>query len=110
MAGADFNVTAPADAQPIPVEFVSPVAFPQPLHGYLRIPGGSGASPAVILLHGCGGAWRQLDARRGSRLGALGYVTLTVDRFESRGIGSACTGGAPPATAHDAYRLPRLQG
>ena len=31
-------------------------------------------------------------------------MTLTVDRFGPRGIISACTGGAPPATVFDAYR------
>lgn len=102
--GGGLHNAAAADAPPIPVEFESPVAFPQPLHGFLRIPGGSGPSPAVVLLHGCNGGWRQLDARWGPRLASWGYVTLTVDRFESRGIGSACTGGTPPATAHDAYR------
>ncbi|HKU08773.1 MAG TPA: dienelactone hydrolase family protein [Bradyrhizobium sp.] len=104
MVSTDLSNTAAADAPPIPVEFESPLASPQPLHGLLRIPGGSSPSPAVVLLHGCGGGWRQLDARWGPRLASWGYVTLTVDRFESRGIGSACTSGAPPATAHDAYR------
>jgi dienelactone hydrolase len=103
LAAATIQVAA-ADAPPIAVEFESPVASPQPLHGYLRIPDGRGPSPAVVLLHGCGGGWRQLDARWGPRLASWGYVTLTVDRFESRGISSACTSGAPPATAHDAYR------
>jgi dienelactone hydrolase len=104
MTGADIRIATAADAPPIPVEFESPVASPQPLHGFLRIPGGSGPAPAVILLHGCGGGWRQLDARWGPRLASWGYVTLTIDRFESRGIRSACSGGAPPATAYDAYR------
>jgi dienelactone hydrolase len=104
MPGAGINLAAAADAPPIPVEFESPVASPQPLHGLLRIPDGRGPSPAVILLHGCAGGWRQLDARWGPRLAAWGYVTLTVDRFESRGLGPACISGAPVATAHDAYR------
>jgi dienelactone hydrolase len=103
MASAAIDIAAAADAPPIPVEFESPVASPQALHGLLRMPGG-GPSPAVVLLHGCGGGWRQLDARWGPRLASWGYVTLTVDRFETRGIGSACTGGLPPATVHDAYR------
>src|ERR1700752_1869884 len=103
MMSAGLHDAAAADAPPIPVEFESPVASPQPLHGLLRIPGG-GPSPAVVLLHGCGGGWRQLDARWGPRLSSWGYVTLTVDRFESRGIDTTCTSGAPPATVHDAYR------
>ena len=104
MASVPIDPAAAADAPPIPVEFESPVASPQALHGLLRIPASSGPSPAVVLLHGCGGGWRQLDARWGPRLAAWGYVTLTIDRFETRGIGSACTGGMPPATVYDAYR------
>jgi dienelactone hydrolase len=103
MAGVDSSLAGAANAPPIPVEFESPVASPQPLHGFLRVPGG-GPSPAIVLLHGCNGGWRQLDARWGPRLASWGYVTLTVDRFESRGIRSTCTSGAPLATVHDAYR------
>ena len=97
------DLAAAAEAQPIPVQFESPVATPQPLYGLLRTPGG-GPSPAVVLLHGCNGGWRQLDERWGPRLSSWGYVTLTVDRFESRGIASTCASGAPVATMHDAYR------
>ncbi|MCA6100316.1 dienelactone hydrolase family protein [Bradyrhizobium australafricanum] len=86
------------------VEFESPLASAQPLQGYLRTPDGPGPSPAVVLLHGCSGFFKQLDERWGKRLAAWGYVTLTVDRFGPRGISSACTGGAPAATVHDAYR------
>jgi len=103
MAGVDSSLAGAANAPPIPVEFESPVASPQPLHGFLRVPGG-GPSPAIVLLHGCNGGWRQLDARWGPRLASWGYVTLTIDRFESRGIRSTCTSGAPLATVHDAYR------
>ena len=44
-----------------------------------------------------------LDERWGKRLADWGYVTLTVDRFGTRGITNACT-GVPPATLYDAYR------
>jgi dienelactone hydrolase len=103
MASAAVNDTAAADAPPIPIEFESPVATPQPLHGLLRIPSG-GPSPAVVLLHGCGGGWRDLDERWGKRLADWGYVTLTVDRFGTRGITHACTVWPPPSTLYDAYR------
>jgi dienelactone hydrolase len=102
VASAATGIAA-ADAPPIPIEFESPVASPHPLHGLLRIPGGKVPSPAIVLLHGCSGGWQQLDARWGPRLASWGYVTLTVDRFVSRGIGSTCTSGAPSATVHDAY-------
>ena len=86
------------------VEIENPLANSQPLQGYLRQPRDPGPSPAVVLLHGCNGGWQQLDERWGARIGSWGYVTLTVDRFGPRGIISTCTGGAPPATAFDAYR------
>lgn len=87
------------------VEFESPLTGgPQALQGYLRLPDGPGPSPAVILMHGCGGGWRGLDARWGKRLAEWGYVTLTIDRFGTRGITNACASGPPPATLYDAYR------
>jgi dienelactone hydrolase len=100
---ANIDIAASADASPIPVEVETPLASPNPLQGLLRLPGGKDPSPAIVLLHGCAGGWQQLDARWGPRLASWGYVTLTVDRFVSRGIGSACTSGAPSATVHDAY-------
>jgi dienelactone hydrolase len=96
---------APAgDRPPRLVEFQSPlVGGPQALQGYLRLPDGPGPSPAVVLLHGCGGGWRGIDERWGKLLAAWGYVTLTVDSFGTRGITSTCT-GPPPPTLYDAYR------
>ena len=102
--GAGVNLAAAADTSPRLVEFESPLAGPQALQGYLRLPDGRGPSPAVVLLHGCGGGWRGLDERWGKRLAEWGYVTLTVDRFGTRGLTHTCTGGPPPSTLYDAYR------
>ena len=94
-----------AERPPRLVEFESPlVSGPQALQGYLRLPDGPGPSPAVVLMHGCGGAWRGIDARWGKLLAEWGYVTLAIDRFGTRGITNACTGVMPPSTLHDAYR------
>jgi dienelactone hydrolase len=93
-----------AERPPRLVEFESPLAGPQALQGLLRLPEGSGPSPAVVLLHGCGGGWRGLDERWGKLLTDWGYVTLTIDRFGTRGITHTCTGGMPVSTLHDAYR------
>jgi dienelactone hydrolase len=93
-----------ADRPPRLVEFESPLAGPQALQGYLRLPEGSGPLPAVILMHGCGGGWRGLDQRWGRLLAEWGYVALTIDRFGTRGIANACTGAPPPQTLLDAYR------
>lgn len=102
--GAGMSLALAADTAPRLIEFESPLAGPQALQGLLRLPDDPGPSPAVVLLHGCGGGWRGLDERWGKRLAEWGYVTLTVDRFGTRGITSACTGGLPPSTLHDAYR------
>ncbi|WFU31898.1 dienelactone hydrolase family protein [Bradyrhizobium brasilense] len=104
IGSAGLCCAARSGQPPAFVEFESPLASAQPLQGYLRTPDGPGPSPAVVLLHGCSGFFKQLDERWGKRLAAWGYVTLTVDRFGPRGITSACTGGAPAATVHDAYR------
>jgi dienelactone hydrolase len=100
---AGVSLAPAADRPPRLVEFQSPlVGGPQALQGYLRLPVGPGPSPAVVLLHGCGGGWRGVDERWGKLLAAWGYVTLTVDSFGTRGITSACT-GPPPPTLYDAY-------
>ena len=98
------DVALAGDAPPRLVEFESPLAGPQALQGHLRLPDGPGPSPAVILMHGCGGGWRGLDERWGKRLAEWGYVTLAIDRFGTRGITSACTGAMPSSTLLDAYR------
>ncbi|WP_454632288.1 dienelactone hydrolase family protein [Bradyrhizobium cenepequi] len=86
------------------VEVENPLASSQPLQGYLRQPRDAGASPAVVLLHGCNGGSRQLDERWGRLIASWGYVTLTLDRFGPRGLISTCAGGPPAATVFDAYR------
>jgi dienelactone hydrolase len=102
--GSGVSLAPAADRPPRLVEFQSPlVGGPQALQGYLRLPDGPGPSPAVVLLHGCGGGWRNIDERWGKLLAEWGYVTLTVDSFGTRGITSACT-GPPPPTLYDAYR------
>ena len=56
--GADVNPAPAAEKKPPRlVEFESPLAGPQALQGYLRLPDGPGPSPAVVLMHGCGGGW-----------------------------------------------------
>ena len=86
------------------VELETPLASSHPLQGYLRHPNGTGPSPAVVLLHSCSGNWRHIDERWGKRIAAWGYVTLTVDSFEPRGLTNTCSSGAPVDLARDAYR------
>jgi dienelactone hydrolase len=104
VCGAGVNLAPAADGPPRLVELESPLAGPQALQGYLRLPDGPRPSPAVVLLHGCGGGWRGLDERWGKLLAEWGYVTLTIDRFGARGITHACTAALPPSMLYDTYR------
>jgi len=71
---------------------------PARLEGVLLRPQGPGPFPAIVMLHGCSG----LRTRNGSIQGKprfwaehfrdLGYVTLLVDSFRTRGIDEVCTG------------------
>jgi dienelactone hydrolase len=68
-----------------------------PLTGFLFMPEGSGAHPAVVMMHGCGGAYARdgsLNARHrmwGEFLAGHGYVALLLDSFTSRGVKELCT-------------------
>jgi len=106
ICSAGATLAPAADRPPRLVELESPLsqAGPQALQGLLRLPDGPGPSPAVVLLHGCGGLWRGIDERWGKRLAEWGYVTLTIDRFGTRGITNACTRPMRPETLTDAYR------
>jgi dienelactone hydrolase len=75
------------------------------LRGYIRRPDRGGPSPAVVLLHGCGGFPEALDQEWGVKIVAWGYVTLTVDSFGPRNLKNTCGRGASAAdTAFDPYQ------
>jgi dienelactone hydrolase len=83
--------------------------------GYLYRPTGTGAHPALVLLHGCAGligASGHLMPREtdwAQRMTSLGYVVLAVDSFTTRHQGKECAPNAPHAVnvwfdrVHDAY-------
>lgn len=98
------TIAAAFETIPAVVELETPLSAPQPLQGFLRQVGEAGPSPAVVLLHGCNGNWRQLDERWAKRIASWGYITLTVDSFGPRGIQNTCTSSAPVEMAFDAYR------
>ena len=58
---------------------------------------GTGKHPAVVMVHGCGGAYGrdgQLNPRHtmwGEFLAAQGYVALMLDSFGARGLKEICT-------------------
>ncbi len=71
---------------------------PQPLQAWLYPPRtGQAARPAVVMVHGCGGAYGKdgdLNARHrmwGEYLAAHGYAALMLDSFGARGIDQICT-------------------
>ncbi len=74
------------------------------LRGYLRRPDAAAPSPAVVLLHGCGGFPELLDELWGTRTAAWGYVTLTVDSFGPRGLKNTCRGEMTADMAFDPYQ------
>lgn len=70
---------------------------PAPLRAHLFQPATPGPHPAVVMLHGCGGAYKKaggLNARHqmwGEYLASQGYVALMLDSFSSRGLQQICT-------------------
>ncbi|PAS95426.1 MAG: hypothetical protein BSR46_17010 [Candidatus Dactylopiibacterium carminicum] len=94
-------VCVPAWAAPLPAEVSIPAAgsssSPEPLRAHLFAPEGPGPHPAVVMLHGCGGAYARdgsLNARHrmwGEFLAEHGYVALMLDSLSARGIRELCT-------------------
>jgi dienelactone hydrolase len=91
-------------AEVVSFETRSVGSTPITLHGYLRRPDGAHPSPAVVLLHGCGGFPESLDQNWGLTIAAWGYVTLTFDRFGPRGLKNTCRGGVPLDMNFDVYQ------
>jgi len=60
------------------------------------VPSGTGPFPAVVALHGCGGAHLKSgelavrEADWGARLAAAGFLVVVPDSFASRGLGNQC--------------------
>ena len=88
---------AAGSPEPVAIPTSNLSTSPAPLKGFLFMPSGSGPHPAVVMLHGCGGAYASAG-RLGSRhrmwggfLAAHGYVALMLDSFSSRGIKQICT-------------------
>ena len=70
---------------------------PAPLSAFVFSPSGTAKHPAVVMVHGCGGAYGrdgQLNARHamwGEYLAAQGYLALMLDSFGARGLKEICT-------------------
>ncbi len=92
-------VSPPASAaeQKVEIPATGLSSSPAPLIGFVFEPAGTGVHPAVVMMHGCGGAYARdgsLNARHrmwGEFLADHGYVALMLDSFTSRGIQELCT-------------------
>lgn len=89
---------------------------PAPLAAFAFSPAGgpTGSAtkhPAVVMVHGCGGAYGrdgQLNARHamwGEYLAAQGYVALMLDSFNARGIKEICTTKLSERTLKESDRV-----
>ena len=107
--------SASAAPQPIPEQIAVPAAgvssSPAPLVGFIFKPAGKGPFPAVVMMHGCGGAYSRqgsLNARHqmwGEYLAEHGYVALMLDSFTPRGIKDLCTQKFSDRTLKEADRV-----
>ena len=92
----------------IPTAGVS--SSPSPLVAHLFTPKGDGPHPAVVMVHGCGGAYSRngkLNPRHqmwGEYLASHGYVVMMLDSFTSRGVKELCTQKISSRTLRPAER------
>jgi dienelactone hydrolase len=73
----------------------APKAASETIEGYLSKPEGDGPFSAVVVLHGCDGLSEDAPKFVAQFMTGLGYVSLTVDSFATRGIKDACTKPMP---------------
>lgn len=83
-------VAACATVEPLLVPQGVNLSSPPPL-GKMSLyrPKGTGPSPAVVLLHTCGGLGQHVFDWA-SRLTSAGYVSVVIDSFTPRGAGYVC--------------------
>lgn len=106
--------------QPVQIPSAPLSMAPQALRGTLYWPDGSPAAsahgaaagvPAVVMLHGCGGAYtRQGEASArfamwGHLLAEHGYAALLVDSFGARGLREICTTSLKKRPLKEAERV-----
>jgi dienelactone hydrolase len=115
-----FGQVGRIEVHPIPTVTLSDHQFLEGSHegipaliaGELRLPTGSGAFPAVILIHGSGGIGGNVG-RWATEFVKMGVAAFIVDCFTGRGIAStipdqSLLGGL--AMIYDAYRALELLG
>ena len=83
---------------------------PAPLVGYVFKPAKDAPHGAVVMLHGCGGAYDRkggVNARHrmwGDYLASLGYAAVLVDSFTPRGLEEICTTAMKARTLKESER------
>jgi dienelactone hydrolase len=65
------------------------------IEGYLSKPEGAGPFAAIVVLHGCDGLSKDAPKFIAEFMTSLGYVSLAVDSFATRGIKDACAKPMP---------------
>ena len=99
-------------AEPVAVEIpaLTLSSSPAPLGGRLFTPA-TAPRAAVVMMHGCGGAYAAsgaLSSRHrmwGEYLSGLGYAVLMLDSFTSRGLREICTVKTAERTIKEADRV-----
>lgn len=67
-----------------------PLADGTALKAELFLPNGPAVAPAIVALHGCGGAYPKRDTQWRDLLVGQGHAMLFPDSFGSRGLGPQC--------------------
>ena len=77
-----------------PPAAAEPVEIPAPagvvLKAELFRPAGPPVAPAIVALHGCGGAYPKRDRQWTATLTEAGHIMLFPDSFASHGLGPQC--------------------
>ncbi len=105
---------ARANSQEI-VHFSTLAASAVQLDGYVYQPSTSGAHPAVVFLHGCGGliSGRKPESRQtawAKELNDRGYVVLMVDSFTPRHVTNMCSPATFRQNVYDERRYDAYAG
>ncbi len=94
---SDSYAASAIDPQEVALPSGTRSSSPAPLVSFVFRPQTNGPHAAVVMLHGCGGAYARdgsLNARHrmwGEFLAANGYIALMLDSFTSRGLKELCT-------------------
>lgn len=102
---------AVAAPQAVQVSTAGVSSAPAPLSAFVFSPQGTDKHAAVVMVHGCGGAYGkdgQLNPRHamwGEYLASQGYVALMLDSFGARGVKQICTVKYSERTIKEADRV-----